>query len=434
VPVISGNTAAAMPYLILAGACLGFLRYNFNPASVFLGDAGSMFIGLSLAVFPLMTGTHKEFLPAVTIPLLMMGIPFFDTVVAVWRRSIRAILAKTLGHKDAGGVMSGDKDHVHHRVLTYFASQRKAVFFLYGINLLLALGALSILVLKDRGIGLFLIVFMLITALVVRHLNAVELWDTGNLVLNQTNTRQWHKLRVPVYIAADLAAMTASWFAARALLVLPIDGAHFRTGFLLFALPVLVMLALFRVYNRIWSRARPHEFIAIPCAMALAGMFLPAMILILGIPYEGCFREIFLFCALASWPLLGMRMFSFFLRDYLGMLDERRRGKSGCARAIVFGCGGRFALYLHESNRQPPEERRVITGLLDDDPMLKGRRIAGFRVFGPLETLPLLAGKTGAGEILVTAKLSPERRADVLRIAKNTNCRVTFFDISESHE
>ena len=426
-----GNTIGAAPYLILAGACLGFLRYNFNPASVFLGDAGSMFIGFSLAVFPLVTGTHKEFLPAVTIPLLMMGIPFFDTVVAVWRRSVRALLARHLGLVGTGGVMSGDREHVHHRILGYFANQRKAAFFLYGVNVLLALAAFSLLAWKTRGIGFFLIVFMLVTALVVRHLNAVELWDTGRLVLNRTTSRQWHRLRVPIYITADFLAMMAAWFATRGLLSMPVDGWSFRSGFLLFALPVFAMLALFRVYNRIWTRARPHEFAIIPCAIVLAGVMTLAAFHILDICHEGCFAETFVFCMAAGWPLLGTRLFSSFLRDYMGVLYDRRRRKAGGACAVVFGCGGRFALYLHEQSRQPDENRRAIAGVLDDDPLLKGRLIAGFKVFGPLEALPLLVGKTGASEILVTPRLTPERREDILRIAHKTNCKVTFFEVEE---
>ena len=425
-----GNPLDALPYLLLAGACLGFLRHNFHPASVFLGDTGSMFIGLSLASFPLMTGTHKEFLPAATIPLLMMGIPFYDTMAAVWRRTVRAILARFFGVSGGGGIMSGDKDHVHHRALAHFASQRKAVFFLYGVNVLLAVGALSLLMWKARGTGLFIVVFMLITALVVRHLNAVELWDTGRLVLNQTSGRLWHRLRVPVYIAADFAAMSLSWLATRALLSLPVTGESFRSGFLLLALPVFMALLVSRVYNRIWTRARPHEFATIPCAVALAGCVALALLHLLDICCEHSLPETVLFCVAAAWPLLGMRMFSFFLRDYMGLLDERRLGAGG-ARSIIFGCGGRFALYLHERNRQPAASRRAIAGLLDDDPLLKGRIISGFKVFGPLEALPLLVGKTGAGELVVTPKLAPGRRAEILRVASRANCHVVFFEVGE---
>jgi len=428
-----GNAVGAIPYLALAGGCVGFLRYNFNPASVFLGDTGSMFIGFSLAVFPLVTGTHREFLPSVTIPLLMMGIPFFDTVVAVWRRGVRALLAHHLGLKDSGGVMVGDKEHVHHRILAHFANQRKAAFFLYAVNVLLALAALSLIALRTRGVGLFLVMFLLVTALVVRHLNAVELWDTGRLVLNHTTSRQWHKFRVPIYLAADIAAMVAVWFAVRALLSLPINGASFRSGILVFALPLLAMLVLFRVYDRIWTRARPHEFATIPCATLLAGVATVAVVHALNICHVGFYAEAVVFCMAVSWPLLGFRLFSYILRDYLGMLYDRRRNAGG-ACAVVFGCGGRFALYLHEQNRQPEEKRRAIVGLLDDDPLLKGRLIAGFRVFGPLESLPLLVGKTGAGEIVVTAKTTPERRADILSIAAKTNCTVVFFNVEEQIE
>ncbi len=419
----------AIPYLIFAGACIGFLRFNFNPASVFLGDTGSMFLGLSLATLPLVTGTRKEFLSAVTIPLLMMGIPFFDTMVAIWRRGARSLIAQFL-KQPTHGVMSGDKDHVHHRVLAYFANQRKAALFLYGINILLVVAALSMLMLDTRGIGLFLIVFMLICALVIRHLSAVELWDTGRLVLLRTTSRQWYKLRIPIYIAADFTAMGAAWFISRALVSLPITGETFRNGFLLFALPLFILLLLFRVYNRIWTRARPHEFAVIPCAVLISGGVILAALHLFDITYDGCIREVFIFCVVVCWPLLGMRMLSSFLRDYVGLLSERRQNDLP-TRTIVFGCGGRFALFMYEHNRNRDNLQRRIVGLLDDDLLLRDRHIAGFKVLGPLEFLPLIAGKTGANEILVTPALSAERLRDVCRIAAQVNCRVTLFEVGE---
>ncbi|MCL1888655.1 MAG: hypothetical protein FWF96_07285, partial [Kiritimatiellaeota bacterium] len=417
------NTADAAPYLALAGACLGFLRHNFHPASVFMGDTGSMFIGFALATLPLMTGTHSEFVPAAIFPFLIMGIPFFDTMVAIWRRVARTLLARA-EKAVVGGVMSGDKDHVHHRALAYFADQRKAVWFLYGVNLLLAVAALSVLARKSRGTGLFIVVFMVITALVVRHLKAVELWDTGRLVLNRTAGRKWKRMRIPIYVLADLLAAAGAWTAAHGLLSQKINGETYRSGlFMALLLSMFILFGAFRLYNRMWTRARPHEFAAIPCAIALTGLVTLAVFYLFGLHHEDGGPKTVIFCVVVCWPVLGFRMFSSFLRDYMGVLHDRRH-REDAARVIVLGCGGRFELYVHEQNRRTEERRRVIAGLLDDDPLLKGRLVAGLRVFGPLEALPLLVGKTGAGELIVTPKLGPGRREEVLRAAKKTNCRV----------
>ena len=71
------------------GACLAFLRYNFHPATIFLGDTGSMSIGLILGVVSLQTFTKNTFFLSMTIPLLILGVPIYDALLAIWRRSVR---------------------------------------------------------------------------------------------------------------------------------------------------------------------------------------------------------------------------------------------------------------------------------------------------------------------------------------------------------
>ena len=76
----------------LAGACLAFLRYNFHPATIFLGDTGSMFIGLVLGVVALESFTKNTFLLSLAIPMLVLGVPIYDTLLAIWRRSVRRLV------------------------------------------------------------------------------------------------------------------------------------------------------------------------------------------------------------------------------------------------------------------------------------------------------------------------------------------------------
>lgn len=429
---VTKQSTNAFPYMVFAGACAGFLRYNFNPASVFLGDTGSMFLGYTLAVLPLVTDSYREFIPSVSIPLLMMGIPFFDTVVAIWRRSTRAGLSRLLGDKNGGNVMTADKDHVHHRLLARFANQRKAVLFLYGINLLLVIAGLALLMEEGRGVGLFLIVFMVLTALVVHHLREVELLDTGRLVLLRTASKQWQMLRVPMYIMTDLVSLAAAWFLTRMLLRLPVSGDAFRFHFLFLVAPVFVLMLMLRVYDRIWTRARPYDYVLVPVVMVMSGMCSMAIIFLFNLSYPGCVRETLLFVVIGTWPLLGVRMLSAFLRDFVNILTERRMYRAHGPRTIVFGCGGRFSLYLHDCKSYKAAARqRCIVGVLDDNRLLKGRLISGFKVFGALEMLPLLVAKTGATEVLITARLSDKRLADVLRTASQANCEVHIFEVVE---
>ena len=114
-----GYPQATLVYLAFAGACLAFLRYNFHPASVFLGDTGSMYIGFLLSVLPLVMKSGDSFFVSIGVPLLAMGVPIFDTALAILRRSIRAVLSRE-NNRDEGNthVMQADTDHLHHRTAT----------------------------------------------------------------------------------------------------------------------------------------------------------------------------------------------------------------------------------------------------------------------------------------------------------------------------
>ena len=95
--VFRGSPGDVLLFLGFAGACLGFLRYNFYPASVFLGDAGSLFLGFTLAALSISTNSKASFMAGLGVPMLAVGVPLFDTLLAVWRRSMRRILNRAAG-------------------------------------------------------------------------------------------------------------------------------------------------------------------------------------------------------------------------------------------------------------------------------------------------------------------------------------------------
>jgi len=134
-----GEEPSAMLLVSLLGAVLGFLVYNFHPARIFMGDSGSLLAGFLLAVTAI-TGQQKGATTlAVGVPLLIFALPLADTVVAIGRRLLGggsrgrgpAGIATALGR-----VLTGDREHIHHRLLGLGLSQRAAVLLLYGLMLL----------------------------------------------------------------------------------------------------------------------------------------------------------------------------------------------------------------------------------------------------------------------------------------------------------
>ena len=111
--------------LCLAASCLGFLKYNFHPASIFMGDTGSMFLGFIFAIMGILASAHAATASAVLIPILASGVPVFDTILAIWRRVTKRLEMTIDGNGEAKeqGVMQGDADHLHHRIFRFLQKQ-----------------------------------------------------------------------------------------------------------------------------------------------------------------------------------------------------------------------------------------------------------------------------------------------------------------------
>ncbi len=143
--------------LIMLGSTLGFLLHNFNPAKIFMGDTGSLFLGFTISVIALL-GFKATTLTSLIIPILILAIPIFDTGLAIFRRMLK-------GEK----IMAPDKDHFHHQLLKMKFSVRSTVLIIYCINILFA--AVSIFfVLGDSkiAIGIYVVLMLLLLFLVLK--------------------------------------------------------------------------------------------------------------------------------------------------------------------------------------------------------------------------------------------------------------------------
>lgn len=141
---------------IMIGACLGFLIFNFNPAKIFMGEIGSMFLGFMIAVVCLL-GFKAVTLTSLVVPMLILAIPILDTLFAILRRIIH--------HKP---IYEADRQHLHHQLLNKKFSQKTTVLIIYAVSILFS-SASVFYVLKDRKIGaiIYIILVLLITWVVL---------------------------------------------------------------------------------------------------------------------------------------------------------------------------------------------------------------------------------------------------------------------------
>lgn len=157
---IPEQAAMAAPALILAASTLSFLRYNFHPARIFLGDSGSLFLGFTLGGLAVLGVAKSTAAVSMFIPVLVLGVPLFDTTLAVLRRCFKR-----------HSIFAPDREHVHHRLLEAGFSHKRAVLILYGVNLILGLSAFLLNFVTSDGAMAILFV---VAGLVLLGANRVE--------------------------------------------------------------------------------------------------------------------------------------------------------------------------------------------------------------------------------------------------------------------
>ena len=134
---IHGTYLAAGAMLALAGGALGFLPYNFYPAKIFMGDGGSLYLGFMLSTLSVLVTVKSATFVSMIIPVLVLGVPIFDTAFAIFRRFV-----------NRKPIMGADKGHLHHRLMNLGYGQRRATLMLYGITAIMGVAA----VLYSRGL------------------------------------------------------------------------------------------------------------------------------------------------------------------------------------------------------------------------------------------------------------------------------------------
>jgi len=434
--VLRGQSADSVVVLALVGAVIGFLRYNFHPARIFLGDTGSMFLGFALASLALESAGKSTVLVSIGVPFLVAGVPIMDTVLAIWRRSARRLTAKLGRNKEEGPkIMGADKEHLHHRLLEAGFSQRKVALILYAGNLLLvALGLFTIFMRKEL-VGLFLIVFIAGVYVVVRHVVHVEIWDTGRLLAEGIRRPGRSLVSMVFYPLWDLLWMSFSLVAA-IMLELPrmIDTPIVQWARLLpvWIAPVFLLLVLGNTYSRVWSRGNFRDylflFFALNIGVLLTFAFLSAAEADLRISN---LRICLIFAYLCMFGIFGVRVLLQTLREWMlaATLNERSQSRYVVRHILLYGAGNRGALYLRELRLMHPDEMAVrkIIGFIDDNLSLRRRYVHGVQVLGPLEELEDIITKHEIDEIIITSELLEANEQRLKQIAASREIKLSLW-------
>lgn len=173
--LLTHNYPMALAVVPLAGALLGFLRYNFHPASIFLGDSGSMTLGFLLGCFGAVWSEKSTTMIGLTAPLLVLAVPILDVVIAVARRFIRG-----------RPIFSADRAHIHHKLLAMGLGPRNVDLVIYGICTIGAIASLLLTIFHDRYRGFVLIIVCLAAWRGLLFLNYREFSVAGRIIMGGT--------------------------------------------------------------------------------------------------------------------------------------------------------------------------------------------------------------------------------------------------------
>jgi UDP-GlcNAc:undecaprenyl-phosphate GlcNAc-1-phosphate transferase len=406
--VNTGQFNEALIMLMFAGALLGFLIYNSNPASIFMGDCGSMFVGFFLASSALINvsgGRSRSFLPVLAVPILVLFIPIFDTTFVT-------VLRKLSGR----AASQGGRDHTSHRLVALGMSERHAVWMLYGFAALS--GVLAILVQRARlDVSLAAIAgFTILLTLIGVYLAGVKVYDT-NEALKEKPIYAFlidlsYKRRI-FEVLLDVVLIILSYWSAYAINFPPSSPAW---NLFIRTLPVLVFVKMsvflvMGVYRGLWRYTSMSDLIVFAKAVAVSSVA-NLLLLLFAFRFEGFSRKVFIIDAvLMLICLAGSRMAFRLFRQILPAV-----GTANGRRVLIYGAGDGGELLLREL-RNNRDLNLSPVGFLDDDPAKSGKVIHGLKVFGGNGDLGKVCSQHEIHEVVISSmKMSDERIQEVLQI------------------
>jgi len=417
------------------GACMGFLRYNLHPASIFLGDAGSMFIGFTLGVVSLQTITKSTLLLSVISPLVVLGVPIYDALLAVWRRSVRLwIDGSRPGQRR--GLMQPDIEHLHHRLLKAGLSSRRVMTVLCVLNASLVLVGLLITLFQSRAAGICLIALVAGVYVVMRHLAIIELGETGRALLMGLRRPTYPTLKALAYPVWDMIWLTGS------VTFVMWEFEEHKVGFWhnwFFGLPVWTtptfsLLALSRAYITYWPRARLRDVLRLVFWLQM-GLLLSMGLALLIDPVSSSkwiLRGV-LIAGISHPIIVGSRLIYRCVDELVIWLTRQSETHSDAQRVLLYGAGVRAELFLKDRavRNGDNHDQRTIAGFVDDEPSLHLQWVHGYLVLGAFEDLPRLIARHQVQHIIITAELWPANRQAIEEFASTHGIKLTEWRAEE---
>jgi UDP-GlcNAc:undecaprenyl-phosphate GlcNAc-1-phosphate transferase len=388
-----GDAAGGIAAAVIAGACLGFLFFNFAPARIFMGDSGSGVLGFALATLALIgTGRHAtNVVLTLLVPVVVLSIPILDTVVVTITRFLN-------GRR----LFQGGTDHPSHRLVLLGLSERQAVLSLYGLSVLSAAVALA-----ASGLGLWpglALAGVLACGFVAFGivLTRVRVYDEMRTAAAPGSVVLWqvmHKRRL-FEMLLDLVLICLAFLVAYLLRFegdVPVSLMR-RMGQALPLVIALKMSALYAagVYQGDWRYVGLLDLLTLARGTALGSLLVVGALFFWTRLVDHSRAALIIDGVLTFGFLAVMRVSVRLLQEYFAA--RRVRGRT----VIIAGAGQGGVLLLQELRQNDALPYRPI-GFVDDDPVKQGAVIRGLPVLGTFREIPALVARLKVEEVLVAA-------------------------------
>ncbi len=421
ISLLQQNIGIALLSVILAGSILGFLKYNFHPASIFLGDSGAYFLGFILSILSLQGGLKGTTTLAILIPIIALGLPIIDTALSMFRRLLKSLHIMEIDQEknvvkffyfDGWSMFKADKDHIHHRLLEIGFTQRKAVTSLYGVSLILGGVAFSSVYFKNINYALLLTSIAVAFYVGIRRLGYSEIQVLSNGVLLPLFDRPVVNRRI-LRVFADMAIISLSYYLA---FLLRFEGDFGQVkNYYLTTLPLVlttktIVFHFVGLYRGVWRYTNINDLVRMVKAV-IFGCIASALFLWF-IPGFGITSRAAL--------VIDFNLLLFFVvvaRSSFRVLEhlEATRNHNGGRNVLIYGVG-KGGVYALKEFLDKPNMGLSPVGFIDDDLRNQGKRVNGYPVLGTVDSVEKILEKNSISEVIVSTDDIPKEKIDRLSL------------------
>ncbi|MGD0623124.1 MAG: hypothetical protein ABSB32_00215 [Thermodesulfobacteriota bacterium] len=407
IALLNENIGSALISIILAGTTLGFLKYNFHPASIFLGNSGSYALGFILSILSLQSRSKDTTTIIILIPILLLGLPIMDTVLSMLRRLLRSLHILTANGNgdhikflflDRWNIFQADRDHIHHRLLQLGFTQSRAVIFLYAVSFILGALAFSSVYFRNINQALLIIAIGISAFIGIKKLKYSEIEVLRNGALLPLFDTPFISQRI-IKTSLDLAFIAFSYYLA---FFLRFEGQidYAVKKYYLSTVPLVVSIKLLffyvsGLYRGAWQYAGVTDLMRVAKAVVLA--CITAAFFLWMIPSFG----------VISWTVFVIDFNLLFLmvlavRSSYRILERLHEftdhpGK----KVLIYGISVSSLQTIKEFIHNPRLNLSPV-GFIDDDAQNQGFQVDGYPVLGSLDSLEKILQNHAIAEVIVS--------------------------------